>query len=175
LTFKIKTSYTKLMLKMSKNNSGFTLIELIIVIAIIGVLATAVISGTDFINQRAQAVDVGNYNIARNLQSAMEQYYIQNPNANFTNNTLLEAANSSGVTNKSIITVLKEANILKSDYSVPTDTFKVIIVNGSPQIEFKLASTRYKNSADGANGATDNCSTNTNPSYWRVPGCGQLR
>jgi prepilin-type N-terminal cleavage/methylation domain-containing protein len=156
------------MLKMSKNNSGFTLIELIIVIAIIGVLATAVISGTDFIDQRAQAVDVGNYNIARNLQSAMEQYYIQNPNANFTNNTLLEAANSSGVTNKSIITVLKEANILKSDYSVATDTFYFKLVNGNPQVEFKLASKRYITSS------ISNCSINRN-GFWRVPGCGQLK
>jgi len=168
LTFKLKTSYNKLMLKMSKNNLGFTLIELIIVIAIIGILATAVISGTDFIDQRAQAVDVGNYNIARNLQSAMEQYYIQNPRANFSNDSKLEAGSSSGVGSKSILTELRDSNILKSDYQIASDTFYFKLVNGSPQVEFKLASKRYITSA------TSNCSINRN-GFWRVPGCGQLK
>jgi type IV pilus assembly protein PilA len=161
--------------KFHKNNSGFTLIELIIVIAIIGILATAVISGTDFIDQRAQAVDVGNYNIARNLQSAMEQYYIQNSSANFTDKTDVNSSNSSGVGSNTIIKELKNSKIIKEDFTVSDGTFFVVIVNNTPQVEFKITSKRYINSTSGTGGSSDLCATSMTGNYWRVPGCGQLK
>lgn len=155
--------------KRIKKNSGFTLIELVIVVAIIGILATAIISGTDFIDQRAQAVDTGNFNIARNLQAAAEQYYIQYPDAKFVNNSLIEKSGNSNVDGRSILNELKNKNILKEDFDVVSNTFTFEVVSGYPQIKFKLTSNRYLESAK------TNCVISNESGQWRVPGCGQLK
>lgn len=143
-----------------KNNSGFTLIELIIVVAIIGVLATAVLSGTDFLDQRNQAADVGNYNIARNLQAAYEQLQIQNSALTLTSGQAVDNS----------LQLLKTANILKSSFTIPGNTFYIFVDNTTKEIaiDFELQSKKYLNSI-----VCDNVATAA--TRWRVPGCGQLR
>jgi len=142
-----------------KNNSGFTLIELIIVVAIIGVLATAVLSGTDFLDQRNQAADVGNYNIARNLQAAYEQLQIQNSALTLTSGQAVDNS----------LQLLKTANILKSSFTIPANTFYLFVDNTTKEIaiDFELQSKKYLNSTV--------CDSIASATRWRVPGCGQLR
>jgi prepilin-type N-terminal cleavage/methylation domain-containing protein len=141
-----------------KNNFGFTLIELIIVVAIIGILATAVISGTDFLDQRNQAVDVGNFNIARNLQASLEQYIIQGGTVD--------------VSTGNFLATLKNANILKESFTIPANTFRVVKIptSGEIAVEFSLASKKFFTTSK------DFCSVaDSEGGWWRVPGCGQLK
>jgi prepilin-type N-terminal cleavage/methylation domain-containing protein len=146
-----------------KNNSGFTLIELVIVVAIIGILATAIITGTDFIDQRAQSMDVGNYNVARNLQASFEQYLISTQNASL--NT--EGENGKLIANNDEnIKKLIDSGILKSGYQIPSSTFYLKKDGNSVVVQFKLTSKRYK---------TSTCEANVTDCWFAVPNSGTLK
>lgn len=61
---------------MKKNDEGFTLVELLIVIVILGILATVVVFAVQGITDTGQenACDVG----LRTVQTAVEAYYAEN-------------------------------------------------------------------------------------------------
>ncbi len=61
--------------QVSSNKKGFTLIELLIVITIIGVLAVAVLSAINPIEQIRRAQDSGRESDAAELLNAFERYY----------------------------------------------------------------------------------------------------
>ncbi len=61
--------------KMKRNNKGFTLIELMIVVAIIGILAAIAIP--QFSSYRARAQDSAAKSTLKNLATAQEDYYVQ--------------------------------------------------------------------------------------------------
>lgn len=61
------------MFKRLKNSKGFTLIELMIVIAIIGILAAVAIP--QFSKYRARAYNSASLSDARNLRTDLEGYY----------------------------------------------------------------------------------------------------
>lgn len=61
-----------------KINSGFTLVELLIVIALIGILAVGVLATINPIEQRNKALDANTANDAGEVLNAYERYYAQN-------------------------------------------------------------------------------------------------
>ena len=64
------------MLSKMKNRKGFTLIELMIVVAIIGILAAIAIP--QFASYRQRAQDSAAKSALKNLATAQEDYYAQN-------------------------------------------------------------------------------------------------
>ena len=60
---------------LARINSGFTLVELLIVIALLGVIATIVIAAINPIEQANRAADAGKKADASQLISAIERYY----------------------------------------------------------------------------------------------------
>jgi prepilin-type N-terminal cleavage/methylation domain-containing protein len=63
---------------MPKLHKGFTLIELLIVIAVLGILAVAVLSAINPIEQINRSRDTGSRSDAEQLLSAMDRYYATN-------------------------------------------------------------------------------------------------
>lgn len=63
------------MLSKMKNREGFTLIELMIVVAIIGILAAIAIP--QFASYRQRAQDSAAQSALKNLATAQEDYYVQ--------------------------------------------------------------------------------------------------
>ncbi len=64
-----------LQLKKLMKSQGFTLVELLIVIAVIGILAIAVLAALDPIEQLKKSRDTGRLADARELYSAYNRYY----------------------------------------------------------------------------------------------------
>lgn len=81
---------------MKENNpKGFTLVELLIVIAILGILMGLALAGMRFAQRRAR--DLQRQNAVRNLSSALESYYVDYrvyPAGSTTVETLVEGSGS---------------------------------------------------------------------------------
>lgn len=75
------------MLKQLRKESGFTIIELLIVIAIIGILATLVL--TNFQGAQAKGRDTVRKNDINSLYQKLEEYY--NENGSYPDHVLTEA------------------------------------------------------------------------------------
>jgi len=88
---------------LNKSNQGFTLVEIMIVVVIIGLLAAMAIPAFQKVRQSSQ--DKAVLNNARQLSAAADQYYLENGCSTVASSNLI------GTTNyvKAINTVANEA------------------------------------------------------------------
>ncbi len=73
-----RLSHTLKLIRSAQVQAGFTMIELLIVITILGILATAVLSAINPIEQINRGKDTGSQSDAEQLISAIDRYYAFN-------------------------------------------------------------------------------------------------
>jgi len=124
------------MLKQLRKESGFTIIELLIVIAIIGILATLVL--TNFQGAQAKGRDTVRKNDINSLYQKLEEYY--NENGSYINeaitlanaSTLFPGIDSGAVTDE-------DGGVIETTFSTSTTTAPTPTVSNSSGEEYELA------------------------------------
>lgn len=112
-----------------KRSRGFTLIEMLIVIAVIGVLAVAVLSAINPVEQMRKARDTRRRSNAAELLNALERYYATNEeyDATFLLGTVDGTGCASivvagGVVDTADLAELIASNELKEEFSARIDS-----------------------------------------------------
>jgi prepilin-type N-terminal cleavage/methylation domain-containing protein len=143
------------------NNKGFTLLELIIVMAIMGIIAAGVLLTPGILDNRNVAVDTSNLDAASKLQQQIFSYYITTGIKYTGTSTTLDIAS------------LKTNKIISADTTINGNFILVYSTEGTPNVGFVLTSTK--------NLANSKCFTNelqetacSSSSYFFVPASGRL-
>jgi prepilin-type N-terminal cleavage/methylation domain-containing protein len=124
------------MLKQFRKESGFTIIELLIVIAIIGILATLVL--TNFQGAQAKGRDTVRKNDMNSIYQKLEEYY--NENGSYINEALSET-NASELLQGIDVGAIKDqdGSIIQTTFSSSTTTPPKPTVSNTAGEEYELA------------------------------------
>jgi prepilin-type N-terminal cleavage/methylation domain-containing protein len=123
------------MLKQIRKESGFTIIELLIVIAIIGILATLVL--TNFRGAQAKGRDTVRKNDINSLYQKLEEYY--NENGSYINEavTFENAAEFFPSIDIGAVTD-QDGSVIRTTFSTSTTTPPAVSVSNTPGEEYQL-------------------------------------
>jgi len=129
------------MRSMIKNDYGFTLIELMVVIIVLGVLASIAIP--KFLGVKEQAKEVEAEALGRNIRTAMEVYYQNNlgyPNASNINNfNDLNSELDSFDFNNNV------SNIELLEYSLNNpEEYEMKFINNKTGVSFSITSSSFE-------------------------------
>jgi len=160
------------MFSKSANNKGFTLLELIIVMAIIAILSATVILNPNILDNRYKAVDTGNLDLATKLQQQLFTYYLTTG----TDISTLTGVNV-GQDLANSKTGLVNAGIIAADFNIPAGFMLQVAADKTPNVGFILTSAQFtKNSTCYAKSSlttTLGCGATTG-GYFFVPRSGKL-
>jgi prepilin-type N-terminal cleavage/methylation domain-containing protein len=124
------------MLNQLRKERGFTIIELLIVIAIIGILATLVL--TNFQGAQAKGRDTVRKNDINSLYQKLEEYY--NENGNYIN-TAITTANAAtlfpGIDGGAVTD--EDGGVIQTTFSTSTTTAPTPTVTNTSGEEYELA------------------------------------
>jgi prepilin-type N-terminal cleavage/methylation domain-containing protein len=154
------------MFSKSANNKGFTLLELIIVMAIIAILSITVFN-PNILDNRYKAVDTGNLDLATKLQTQIFTYYLT------TGNDLTNIGVNAGDLSASKQNLINNG-IISTDTNIPQGLFYLqFATDKTPNVGFSLASTQNKTTSSCF--STDlSSSTTCDGTYFFVPKSGRL-
>jgi prepilin-type N-terminal cleavage/methylation domain-containing protein len=124
------------MLNQIRKQSGFTIIELLIVIAIIGILATLVL--TNFQGAQAKGRDTVRKNDINSLYQKLEEYY--NENGSYINEAITTANASTlfpGIDGGAVTD--EDGGVIETTFSTSTTTAPTPTVSNASGEEYELA------------------------------------
>jgi len=156
-------------LKSALNNKGFTLLELIIVMAIIGLLAAGVLLTPGILDNRNKAVDTSNLDAASKIQQQIYAYFI-------TTGIRFKAEDATNSVILLNVDELKTAKIISTDADITGSFYFTYSAEGTPNVGFTLTSTQNRPNSTCFKTSVSNsdkqiCSTDN---YFFVPASGRL-
>jgi prepilin-type N-terminal cleavage/methylation domain-containing protein len=154
------------MFSKSANNKGFTLLELIIVMAIIAILSATVILNPGILDNRYKAVDTGNLDLATKLQTQLFTYFLT---TGTDISTLTGVSVNADLYNST--QALKTAGIISNETVIPQGVFVLqIAADKTPNVGFSLASSQFKTNSTCYNKTDINSTTDcTVGGFFYVP------
>jgi prepilin-type N-terminal cleavage/methylation domain-containing protein len=155
------------MFSKSANNKGFTLLELIIVMAIIAILSATVILNPGILDNRNKALDTGNLDLAAKIQQQIFTYYLT------TGNDLESIGVNPGDLSSSKQKLI-DNGIISADTNIPQGLFYLQFApDKTPNVGFSLASTQFKTTSSCFSEDLSSSTTCTG-TYFFVPKSGRL-
>ena len=155
--------------QVTSKKHGFTLIELLIVITIIGILAVAVLSAINPIEQIRRATDQGLESDAAEALNAMERYYTAF--FEYPWDALGEADPSQTLVQDSWITELVNKGEVKPQFADRDswDSIYTTLAGSVVRLCFDPASSSFQEQADAAGKSKDGSSGCTSNCYVCIP------